>query len=106
MNLFKTKEIVSRLLHLRPSNRDNDRALVANIWVATLIKNGYNPKQMSAYQLLDMYVKGSLPNADHITRTRRFLQEHHPELRGETYAKRHGIAEEVRTTIHTAKYTT
>lgn len=98
MNLKKTKERVRRLLENLPDLRDNDNALVANIWW-----NDYKkiPNNGEVLGFLTLMSKGRLSNFESIRRCRQKLQELYPELRGDKYHERHKEAEVVREYLQT-----
>lgn len=85
------KEKVEVLLKKYPHLRDNDNALVANIWWT-----GVDLKNKTATELLRMLSNKELPNIEAITRARRKLQEENPELRGNTYKGRKEEEQDVR----------
>lgn len=85
------KEVVHYYLAKYPKLRDSDEHLVAIIWHNQISKN----KDLSVVQFLKLYADGCLTNSDSITRMRRKLQEHHPELRGDLWIQRHEKQEEI-----------
>lgn len=86
MKLFN-KQLIINLLTDKPHLRDNDSALIANIWWRELMDKG----QMgaSAFDVLKMFSEGKLSNPESIRRSRQKIQEEQPELRGESYRARH-----------------
>lgn len=96
MNILKHREVVEKLLKENPALRDDDNRLVANVWNKNLIHNKINPLEISAYRLLEILSKGSLPNTESIRRIRQKLQQEFPELRGEKYNKRHSLQDSVK----------
>lgn len=82
-------ETVRKLLSTTPEYRDDDRRLVAHVWMNQC--GGIEKlKNLSAYDFLKSYCrnKGILSSHDSITRARRKVQEQSPELRGNNYYKR------------------
>lgn len=75
--------------------RDDDSALIANIWARELQQQGQNTKQMLAFELLAMVAMGKLSSPESITRMRRKLQNEFPSLRGLRYEQRHKEADNV-----------
>ena len=96
MNLLNNKDIVLKLLSSNSHLRDDDSRLITNIWYKTLINNNINPKELSAYEFLELLNKGLLPNAQSIRRVRRKLQEVYPELQGKLWAARHSEEKNVK----------
>jgi len=88
----KLQDKIKELLTEKPTLRDNDNKLVANIWWECL--GGY-ADSLSAYDLLKKLADGKLPSSDGITRCRRKLQEKNINLRGELWHKRHNLQEQV-----------
>jgi hypothetical protein len=77
---------VTQLLKTMPDTRDDDLRLVASYYYKyypTLVK------EKSAMDFLKAMAQGRLVSSDLITRTRRKLQEHNPELRGTKWKERH-----------------
>jgi len=94
------KEIVETLLENNPALRDDDFALIANIWWMKL--NSTYKTRFDEYELkiihkfLKMYSKGSMPNDQTIRRDRRKLQEDNKHLQGKLWKARHDKAEKVK----------
>ncbi len=65
-----------------PASRDDDRVLIANIWM-----NEANGVEREDF--LSLFLKGDLSNPETITRVRRKLQEQHVKLRGDKWEVRH-----------------
>lgn len=84
--LKNAKDIITSWLTNYPELRDNDAKLIANIWAKTIGKERF--ENMSARDLLQMYVDGDLPQVETIRRTRAKVQEHNPFLRGKSYKGR------------------
>ena len=77
---------ISYYLHHVPHLRDNDQRLMATIWWKHL---GDKIDTMSGMELLQTLALGNLPSYESISRCRRKLQEHNPELRGRSWDYRH-----------------
>ena len=75
--------------------RDDDNALIANIWARELQQQGEDTKQMLGFELLAALAMGKLSSPESITRMRRKLQNEFPSLRGMTYEQRHREADNV-----------
>ncbi|MFI0477803.1 MAG: hypothetical protein ACH349_01580 [Candidatus Rhabdochlamydia sp.] len=67
-----------------PEARDDDRLLLAEIWIREKKSTDLNG---FFQELLD----GSLSHPESIRRMRQKLQEKHPSLRGDKYDTRHGM---------------
>ncbi len=85
MNLLNIKDTVLDLLNNNPHLRDNDQALISNIWWKEV-------KQLqikdSIKDFLDAFSKGKLSNPESIRRCRQKHQELHPHLRGNNWQNR------------------
>lgn len=91
MQILKAKETVENLLKSRPELRDDDRALIAEVYrQAAAHKYGEDLRRISAEAFLADYANGSFPSAESIRRSRAKLQEHNTDLRGEKYEERKG----------------
>jgi hypothetical protein len=93
-NIKSIKPIVQKLLTEYPHYRDDDRRLLAHIW---MIQLGVNTmKSISLYEFMKQYIDNShIYSPDHISRLRRKIQEQHPHLRGETYVERKRMQKDV-----------
>lgn len=94
-----TTDLVQAALEQRPDTRDDDKKLLGIIWTKLLGTD--EVRTNSALWLIQKYVRGELPNAESIRRTRQKLQEEHEHLRGEKYKERQekmepAVREEVR----------
>ena len=84
---------VEKLLRERPETRDEDSKLVANYYYyfqADLVKG------KTAEEFLKALGRNELVSSDLITRTRRKLQEHNPDLRGKVWEERQERRESVK----------
>lgn len=90
------KEAVRMCLIAAPMYRDNDRKLLARIWALYLEAKGKSLKEISAYELMVMFVQEEVPHFESIRRTRQKIQETIPELRGKKYKERHQKSEVVK----------
>lgn len=89
-------QVVEDLLKKDARCRDEDKLLTALLWYDVVQKKGLVFNNMTAKDLLDLYISGVLPNHDSITRARRKVQETMPHLRGDKYNLRQGHQEEVK----------
>jgi hypothetical protein len=81
------KDVIIDLLTNKEHLRDNDQALIANIWWRELVTQGKD--KSTAFELLKVFSEGKLSNPESIRRARQKIQEEQPELRGESYRARH-----------------
>lgn len=78
--------LVKDLLTNFPHLRNSDERLIATVWYH---QAGLKEKQMSAVELLNLYIDKQLSSPESIRRSRQKIQELNPELRGVVYNKRH-----------------
>jgi len=90
---MKTKEKVKYWLEKFTHLRDNDYRLCSNIWHEEFKTYDINGDS-SAQDFLKIYSLGKLTSAPSIKRARAKLQEENPELRGEKYYIRKGVAQD------------
>ena len=76
-------ETIKDLLEKYPRLRDNDNALIANVWSMEV-----NLNDLLADEFLTLFSNGKLSSSESITRARRKVQEDNKNLRGNTYKKR------------------
>lgn len=88
MSIKRVKQRVLHQLHAKPSNRDNDRVLLANVWYGELVSKGINPQELSAKGFLKLLAEDGLSNPVSLWRCRQLLQEQNEELRGKSYKGR------------------
>jgi len=81
------KEVIIDLLTHKDHLRDNDQALIANIWWRELTTMGKD--KANAFEVLKIFSQGKLSNPESIRRSRQKIQEENPELRGDSYYARH-----------------
>lgn len=98
-HISKIKGQVEEMLKKHSRLRDDDAALIANLWNLQLMGEGINVWDISAAKLLEKFAKGQMMNAETIRRCRQKLQEKHPELRGEKYEDRQAEEKKVRKQI-------
>lgn len=84
----KINDEVFELLLKYPHLRDDDEALVANIWHRELSSMDIDSNELNTYGFFKLYSSKKITRADTITRARRRLQEENELLRGETYNQR------------------
>lgn len=89
MKINNTRNAVKRMLSDHMALRDDDNALIANVWARELQQQGIEIKEMRAYEFLASLATGRLSSSESITRMRRRLQTEYPSLRGNTWDKRH-----------------
>jgi len=101
MKISSHQDLIKSLLTAAQKYRDSDNKLIATVWHKLLENDGINSKKITGYQLLTHLSKGTLPTPESIARCRRKLQEHHEELRGIAWTKRHkkqtAVKEELKT---------
>ena len=89
MSKFKDVKLkVRAFLHASDELKDDDKQLIAQIWMSELNKIGVDPKKISGFQLLQIFIRNKLSNPETIRRTRQKLQEEHSYLRGKKYKLR------------------
>ncbi len=81
------KDVIIDLLTNKEHLRDNDQALIANIWWRELVTQGKD--KSTAFEMLKVFSEGKLSNPESIRRSRQKIQEEQPELRGTSYRARH-----------------
>jgi hypothetical protein len=81
------KDVIIDLLTNKEHLRDNDQALIANIWWRELVTQGKD--KSTAFEMLKVFSEGKLSNPESIRRSRQKIQEEQPELRGKSYRARH-----------------
>ena len=80
--------IVANILKNNLKSRDDDNELILNVW------EYQSDSEAKTYSFLKTLLEDDiLSTPETITRTRRKLQEKHPELRGELYEARHRAEE-------------
>jgi hypothetical protein len=99
LQISKISDLVRALLKRREDYRDNDNLLITNIWALELKRMGLDPDTISAKDFLVFYREGNLTSAETIRRSRQKLQEHEPDLRGNSYVARQSMAQDVRQQI-------
>jgi len=78
-----------------PETKDDDNKLTAEVF-KQLISDHHVTVDHPIHLLLEMLSDGKLGAIETIRRTRQWLQEKHPELRGNRYDERHGLEKEFR----------
>jgi|SRR5690606_4497541 len=91
MNVLQYKEIVREKLIASPSTRDDDNQLIASV-LETLEEN---IDLMTAKDILNQMKNGKYGCLETIGRSRRYLQQHNEDLRGNSWDKRHKMAKAV-----------
>jgi hypothetical protein len=91
------RKAVQTLLKNHTEMRDSDEHLCTEVWMIQM--RHIQSKHLKPVEFFTLYKSGALASAEAIGRARRLLQQHHPELRGETWDVRHGKSKEVRDQI-------
>ncbi len=76
--------------------RDDDRYLIAVVWQNQALEENLNQANF-----LSNFKQGRYHLAESIRRARQGLQRKHPELRGQKWNKRHGMADQVKEDLKT-----
>ena len=98
---IKNKEFVVRdILTNYPKARDNDSLLLAHVWVYQAGGRVY-AEDMTMWDFVMDFIEKRFAEVSGITRCRRKLQEHNPELRGKFWEERHKLSESVKEEIKT-----
>ena len=84
--IVKIRPTVEKHLRENPKLRDDDRLLMAVIWLDLLPS-----KHVPVRVFLDDFARGKYPHPESIRRVRAKLQKDNPELRGVKYNKRKGV---------------
>lgn len=94
------QSVVKTLLTKHAAYRDNDRKLVAHVWMIQI--GGIDKmKEANLWDFMHTWVNNeNLAMPDTITRARRKVQEEFPSLRGEKYTQRHSEGIDVRNAIN------
>ena len=82
--------VVRGFIVAKPELADDDVSLIYAIW-AWQLKNDSPSKdvsKMTAKELMNCWKEGNISSAFNISRSRRKCQQHYPETRGESYAKK------------------
>jgi len=95
----QAKELIETLLRKYPETRDNSSYLILTYWYAQMHRL-LGEKKWSTADLTRLLLSGEMTQAESISRVSRVLQNEKPSLRGKSYNKRHGVAEEVRQNIN------
>jgi len=92
--------VVKQLLEIYPTYRDNDRKLVAHVWMMQ-VGGDKNMSNIDLYSFMRQWVDDdNIVTPDTVTRARRKIQQEHAHLRGENYSKRHAEEIDVRNNIN------
>jgi len=95
MKIFNLATEIQHALQKHSALRDDDNRLIANIW----FKRIPTIDELSGREILMMIAKGKLPSFESISRCRRKIQQDNESLRGELWAERHQIADNIRKEI-------
>tara|TARA_R110000796_G_scaffold17226_1_gene53170 strand:- start:1077 stop:1394 length:318 start_codon:yes stop_codon:yes gene_type:complete len=99
--LLKT---IRNILNEEIKTRDNDRLLHCNVWWYEIQKLFPTQAEAACQDFLRIYNDGHLTPPSTISRARRKLQEEDKTLRGESWYKRKGRAEEFKQEMIKFKY--
>lgn len=97
VKIAQVKDRVLKWLENKPSNRDDDHALIANIWMEDLERMGVDKD--TARKFCAFIAHNQVTHPESIRRVRAQLQKEHPELRGSKYLLRKGRETEVRSEL-------
>lgn len=100
MKVKRMEPQVEKLLTDVKALRDNDNALITAIW-SSEINGRAGAELINGWELLTKISRGELSAAESITRCRRKVQEHNPELRGTKYKSRGEASDDVKSEIIT-----
>ena len=89
---------VKGFITAKPSLADNDIDLMYAIWAWQMknLKPPMNINSISAKKLMQTWKEGKVSSPFNISRSRRKCQEHYPETRGETYARKQRHQEQIK----------
>lgn len=88
------REKVEEALVRNTKARDNDNILLSDFWRDELLGDAWMADSLTIEDFFSLLQRGSLSTPESITRCRRKVQEINPELRGETWKRRHNEYEE------------
>jgi len=101
MKLEKVKTKVKRLLEKHPHLRDSDERLIATIWYN---EAGLITGNVSAVDLLNLYINKKLSSPESIRRNRQKIQEEFIYLRGVNYKSRQKHQKNVKKELGYGRY--
>lgn len=97
VEIKNTKERVIKLLKDKPHLRDDDQKLMANIWFQDLLNSNIDVKNITGYELLEIFSKNDIMSSpESIYRARRKTQEEDASLRGTNWKSRHKNEEKIK----------
>jgi hypothetical protein len=91
---MNTTEKVKNLMEDIPDLKDNDTRLCSHIWFRELEAMGVDVHKQPITDFLRLYAKSKLTLGPTIKRARAKLQEENPNLRGQKYNIRKGVAQD------------
>lgn len=94
------KQTVYKQLVTNSLNRNSDERLEANIWWQEAQKKGIDLREISAFKMLEMQIKGKFSSSASIRRARRLINSQFEETRGESYKGRQEESNKVAEEIH------
>ena len=87
-NLITMFDRIKLLLELDIRYQDDDNRLISRVWWEDMKQMGYDPKQQTALEFMQLYCDNKLSSAESIRRARQKIQEENPALRGSRYNER------------------
>tara|TARA_R110000744_G_scaffold123547_4_gene228817 strand:+ start:594 stop:944 length:351 start_codon:yes stop_codon:yes gene_type:complete len=96
---------VKKMLINNPSTRDSNNALMAALWRDEIMSTPGIDIGDATFSFFGMLATNKLISWDSATRAKRLLQEQHPELRGQSYAKRQKKTIQVKDEVKEIKQT-
>jgi hypothetical protein len=96
INTQSLRARITKHLTNNPRTRDNDNLLITLIWSNELNRLGVDPKEDSFAEAMKHLLSGKLTSPESIRRTRQFIQQSIPGLRGNKYAARQASQEQVK----------
>ena len=95
MKITKYEDTIKSILQSNEKSRNSDFRL----YCILLMRLGFDPKNISAFDLLKGMQEKTYPNLESVGRARRKLQESNVELRGSSYESRKEHEKSVRTEL-------
>jgi hypothetical protein len=95
MKITKYEDTIKSILQSNEKSRNSDFRL----YCILLMRLGFDPKNISAFDLLKGMQEKTYPNLESVGRARRKIQESNTELRGRFYERRKEHEKSVRTEL-------
>lgn len=98
VNAKELRSQIRGLLLNYPKCKDSDEYLCATLWGFEVMRyyGTHDIETVSSKELLYLLMAGRLTHPESVMRTRRKLQEEHPDLRGKSYIERHKNVKKVK----------